>query len=98
MFSRYDIILDCAKFGHENIPSAWKYSSYITLNSTLLLNTDKYGLLGGLASCAAEIIPANVATIPMGKCVKWAYFVPCQEGMDFINHLVKKCEVSKFTI
>lgn len=92
---KYDIVLDCAQFGLENIPKSWQYTSYITLNSPLLHHTDRYGLLGGLAYSAANIIPANLNSIPNGKLVKWAYVVPCKEGMNFVHNLVKTCKVMR---
>lgn len=88
--------MDCAKYGYENIPSSWQYSQYITLNSSLLSDTDKYGLLSGLASSASKIIPANLSSIPKGRLVKWAYVIPCKKGMNFINDLVETRAVSVY--
>lgn len=85
----YDIILDGAKLGHNSLPASWKYSSYISLNSPLLQNTDDYGLLGGLAFSAATIIPTNIVNITEGKCIKWAYFYPSNTGLKFVDDLVR---------
>lgn len=90
--------MDCAQVGHKNIPNSWNYGSYITLNSPLLHNTDNYGLVGGLAYSAASLIPANINSLSKGQLVKWAYVIPCKEGMEFVNDLVKTCKVRKLIL
>lgn len=80
--------------GHQAIPSSWQYTTYISLNSPLLRNTDQYGLIGGLALSAADLIPSNLLTLPQGKCVKWAYFYPSTDGLQFIDRLIRNAEVN----
>lgn len=88
--NRYDIILDCAKFGYENIPSSWKYNKFITLNSPLMINTDKYGLLAGLTVSARDLLLPRVYG---GKSVRWGFFAPSGDGFKFIDRLVKNGKV-----
>ncbi|KAJ8972799.1 hypothetical protein NQ314_000035 [Rhamnusium bicolor] len=85
---RYHIILDCAKVGYQNISESWQYDSYISLNSPLLLNTDKYGLMAGLVYSANNLLEANLNRFGRGSIVKWAFFVPSHQGFEFINELI----------
>lgn len=93
---RYHIILDCAKVGYQNIPSSWKYDTFITLNSPLLVNTDNYGLIPGLAQSANDLITANLSRFQDGSCVKWGFFVPSNSGFKFIDDLVLRGKVGVY--
>lgn len=74
--------------GIQNIPKTWQYESYITLNSPLLVNNDKYGLLGGLVTSASNLLESNATRILSGKTVRWGYFVPSNTGFRFIHNLI----------
>ncbi|KAF2902857.1 hypothetical protein ILUMI_03332 [Ignelater luminosus] len=89
----YDIILDCAKFGYQNIPQTWKFKRYVTLNSPLLINTDKYGLVGGLAASMNELVGANLTKCLDGKSMRWGFFVPSSDGLKFIDGLVRNKQI-----
>ncbi|CAH0560425.1 unnamed protein product [Brassicogethes aeneus] len=88
---KYHIILDCAKFGVENVPSDWSYDQFITLNSPLLVNTDKSGLLCGFAESAKSLFETNLSK--GGKQWKWGFFVPSSDGFRFINNLIQKGQI-----
>ncbi|KAF5299960.1 hypothetical protein FQA39_LY11333 [Lamprigera yunnana] len=90
---RYDIILDCAKFGHQNIPKLWKYSKYITLNSPLLVNADKYGLCSGFVTSMYDLFNANVTKILQKQSVRWGYFVASENGLNYIDDLIKHKQI-----
>ncbi|EFA04391.1 reticulon-4-interacting protein 1, mitochondrial [Tribolium castaneum] len=90
----YHIILDCAKFGYENIPKTWKFGTYITLNSPLLLNTDKYGLVGGLLNSAATFLSNNIKPPGEKRCLMWGFFVPSGSGFQFINKLITDGQIT----
>lgn len=96
IYSRYHIILDCAKVGYKNIPPSWKYDTYITLNSPLLVNTDKYGLIPGLVESANNLLSANLNRFKEGSSVKWGFFVPSNTGFQFIDALVREGKVSYY--
>ncbi|KAF7281482.1 hypothetical protein GWI33_004728 [Rhynchophorus ferrugineus] len=85
---KYHVILDAANVGIHNIPNNWKYETYITLNSPLLINNDKYGLPGGLLKSAKDLFDANIKNICDGKTVRWGYFVPSSTGFQFVNDLI----------
>lgn len=55
-----------------------------------MLNTDKLGILGGLAASAAQLLKPR---IEKGKNVRWGFFVPSGDGFKFIDRLVKKGQV-----
>lgn len=90
----YDIILDCAKFGYDKVPSEWRYNKFITLNSPLMNNTDNFGLLGGFAASAKDLLLANFAKCPQGQSVRWGFFTPSQSGIQFIDKLVKNGKIN----
>lgn len=79
--------------GYQNIPSTWKYDTYITLNSPLLLNTDSYGLIPGLLQSANQLVSANLSKFQNGSSVKWGFFVPSQSGFKFVNELIVQGKV-----
>lgn len=76
--------------GIQNLPQTWQYETYVTLNSPLLINNDKYGLLGGLLTSAGNFLEANATRICSGKTVRWGYFIPSNSGFRFIHDLI--CE------
>ncbi|KRT78248.1 hypothetical protein AMK59_6681, partial [Oryctes borbonicus] len=86
----YDIILDCAKFGYQNIPNKWRYKRYVTLNSPLLLNTDEYGFFGGLIVSAKDVLTSNIPKIIEGKTVRWGFVTPRKDGLNCIAKLMQK--------
>ncbi|KAJ8920869.1 hypothetical protein NQ315_015662 [Exocentrus adspersus] len=90
---RYHIILDGAKFGYQNIPKSWQYDTYITLNSPLLTNTDRYGVLGGLVYSLNNLLEANVGSQSAGGSVRWGFFVPCSNGFEFIDNIIKSGKI-----
>lgn len=90
---RYHIILDGAKIGYQNIPKSWQYDTYVTLNSPLLLNTDKRGLICGLAYSVINLLEANLLRKSSGS-VKWGFFLPDRKGFEFINKLIDSGKVS----
>ncbi|KAL1491073.1 hypothetical protein ABEB36_011726 [Hypothenemus hampei] len=85
---KFHIILDAANVGMDNIPSNWQYETYITLNSPLLINNDKYGVCGGLFTSAQNLIEANIKRMGAGKTVKWGYFVPSRTGFELVHDLI----------
>lgn len=88
----YDIILDCCKFGYDNVPKTWKFGKYISLNSPLLLNTDKYGLFGGLINSGGTLLKHNLKPT-REQCLIWAFFTPSGGGFQFIDGLIKERKV-----
>lgn len=93
LYFRFHIILDCAKIGYKNIPVDWKYDTYITLNSPLLINTDNFGVIPGLVQSANDLLSANLRRFQEGSCVKWGFFIPSSTGFRFINSLIQEKKV-----
>ncbi|XP_025829567.1 reticulon-4-interacting protein 1 homolog, mitochondrial-like isoform X2 [Agrilus planipennis] len=87
---RYDVILDCCKFGFENLPKSWKYTNFVNLNSPLLVNTDEQGLILGLTTSAGNLLSSNIFSILEGRSIRWGFFVPSTSGFQFIDKLVKR--------
>lgn len=85
--------MDCAKFGHQNIPNYWRYKRYITLNSPLLLNSDQYGFFGGLIVSAKDVLISNIPKIIEGKTVRWGFVTPRKDGLNLITHLMHTQQV-----
>lgn len=87
--------MDCAKFGYQNLPSSWKFNKFVTLNSPLMLNTDKYGIVGGLALSAKDLLYPRITA---GKNVRWGFFLPLGNGFKCIDELVKTGKVFSLLI
>lgn len=60
----------------------------------MLINTDKYGLVGGLAASMNELVSANLTKCVDGKSMRWGFFVPSSDGLKFIDRLVRNKQVS----
>ncbi|RZC35709.1 reticulon-4-interacting protein 1, mitochondrial-like [Asbolus verrucosus] len=84
---------NCAKFGYDNVPKTWKFGTYITLNSPLLHNTDKLGLVGGLLSSASTLLSYNLKPPGNQKCLTWGFFVPSSRGLQFIHNLISQGKI-----
>ena len=75
----------------------WKFRTFVTLNSPLLRNIDKNGLVMGTLQSGFNLLTANLlTTLSRKKTVRWAYFVPFKSGLLFVNDLLtanKVCRV-----
>lgn len=91
---KFDIILDCAKFGYQNVPSTWNYSKFITLNGNLLQHTDRYGLVPGLALSVADLLTPNISGVVRGRTVRWAFFAPSKDALLFVDKLLRRRKIS----
>lgn len=90
MGSPYDIILDCAGKGSNfagELP--WTFKNYITFKSPLLKNIDDHGLLSGGLKNVKDLLTYQT---PASGLVKWGYFVPAPNGIEFLKKL---CEAKK---
>lgn len=86
----YDIILDCANQGPSKIRAkGYPHNTYISLNSPLLKNVDKHGLITGTVRNIGELIKYNIPVRDNRSCVKWGFFVPSQTGITMIQELVE---------
>lgn len=91
--SPYDIILDCAGKGSDYASALpWTFGSYVTFKSPLLRNFDAHGVIAGGFQNAKDLITSNLSTIARNGLVKWAFFIPSQNG---IQHLKKLAERQK---
>lgn len=88
--SHYDIILDCAGKGSEYANSLpWTFDSYVTFKSPLLKNFDTHGLLAGGLRNARDLISNNIPALNGSGVVKWAYFMPAQNGIQYLKKLAE---------
>lgn len=55
-----------------------------------MLNTDKYGVLSGLAVSARELLLPRMTA---GKNIRWGFFIPSGDGFKFIDELVQSGKV-----
>lgn len=103
MFYRYDLILDAAGISYDEIGSythllkGWAVSSFITLRSPILHNTDSYGLLGGMVKNAIDLVLPNVLSgaIFKGSSIRWGTFMPVECG---VKELAKLAERKKIVV
>ncbi|XP_023287518.1 reticulon-4-interacting protein 1 homolog, mitochondrial isoform X2 [Orussus abietinus] len=90
----YDIILDCANQGPDLIKvKGYPHSTYITLNSPMLKNIDKYGLFGGGIKNIVDILKYNIYEPQKIGSVKWGFFVPSRTGLNMLQTLVESGKV-----
>lgn len=90
----YNIILDCANQGPDEIRSkGYQHCTYITLNSPLLKNIDQHGLIGGTVKNISELVKYNIPSADNRSFVKWGFFAPSQTGMKILHALVESGEV-----
>lgn len=89
--SPFDIILDCAGKGSEYAATLpWTFGSYITFKSPLLKNFDSYGLMAGGLRNAKDLLTSNISTMSGNGSVKWGYFMPAQNGIQYLKGLAEK--------
>lgn len=89
----FHIILDCAKFGPPNIPPSWKFKSYIGLNSFILSNADQHGLVMGSFYSIQSILCDTFKGFKDGKSIKWAFFTPSNDGLNYLNNLLQQNKI-----
>lgn len=91
----YDIIFDCAGKGSDYATQLpWKFGQYITLSSPLLKNFDEHGIGLGLFKNILNLVESNIKTLSSNRAlVKWAYFVPAPQGIEYLKNLVDSKKV-----
>lgn len=96
---RYDIILDCAKQGPEQVRmKGYQYDTYVTLNSPMLSNFDRHGLALGVLQNLTDITRFNIPLVQnKGGYVKWGFFVPDQTGISVLQGLVDSGKVGSIS-
>lgn len=89
--SPYDLILDCAGQGAEYANAlGWKFGNYVTFKSPLLKNLDDKGLIFGGLESARALISSNIPALSNGGAIKWGYFLPLPNGIQYLKELVEK--------
>lgn len=88
----YDLILDCAGKGSEfaaELP--WKFTNYVTFSSPVLKNFDRLGFVPGMLRNALDLTESNFRSFAGEKGgVKWGYFVPAQNGIEYLKKLIER--------
>lgn len=97
-FGPYDLILDCAGKGMDYATQLpWKFDQYVTCSSPLLRNIDSHGLGIGMVQNVVDLVEQNVLTLAKNRgLVKWAFFLPSPQGIDYIKKLVERNKVNIF--
>lgn len=86
---KYDIILDAANQGLENVQKKGIiHKIFISLNSPLLNNTDKYGVVFGGITSLWDLFKYNMPGNNNKGWYKWGFFTPSPEGIAFLKKLV----------
>lgn len=93
----YNIILDCANQGADEIRlRGYPHSTYITLNSPVLKNTDQHGLIVGTVKNIGELVKYNIP-IENKSTVKWGFFIPSAAGIKTLKEFVESGKVYTHT-
>lgn len=102
LLCRFDIILDASGNATPSVYLCflreWRNAKFITLRSPLLSNTDKLGLVGGMAQNALDLALTNLKSgaIAKGTTVRWGFFLPVTAGVSEINDMVCDQKVRRF--
>ncbi|XP_017047350.1 reticulon-4-interacting protein 1 homolog, mitochondrial [Drosophila ficusphila] len=91
-YAPYDIVLDCAgQGGQKAAESKFDFRQYITFSSPLLANIDKQGLGLGALQNVFDLVQTNVKAVTQrGGLVKWGFFSPAPQGIQFLQKLVEQ--------
>lgn len=91
----YHIVLDCAGQGPtyaENLN--FKYEQYVTFSSPLLRNIDSDGMALGMIKNISNILETNAKAFSQhGSLIKWGFFTPAPQGIEFLSQLVERKKV-----
>lgn len=73
----------------------WTCSSFITLRSPILHNTDTYGLLGGMVKNSIDLIVPNVlyGAVFKGSSIRWGTFMPMECGVRELAQLAENNKI-----
>lgn len=85
--------MDCANQGPDQIRlRGYPHSTYITLNSPVLKNTDQHGLIVGTVKNIGELVKYNIP-IENKSTVKWGFFIPSATGIKTLKEFVESGKV-----
>uniref|UniRef100_A0A131XDR2 Putative zinc-binding oxidoreductase n=1 Tax=Hyalomma excavatum TaxID=257692 RepID=A0A131XDR2_9ACAR len=89
---RFDFILDCVGTHQGLSPTKLLYkgrlSTYVTVVSPVLRNTDDMGLLSGMALSACQALQVTVKELVDGRSARWAFFCTNGSALKEIAELV----------
>lgn len=92
--SPYHLILDCAGKGSEYASVLpWTFGSYITFKSPMLKNFDEHGLVTGGLRNFRDLVSSNLASLNGNGLVKWGYFMPAQNGIQYLKKLAENRKI-----
>lgn len=91
--AEYDVILDCANIGYENVPKTWRFRTFVSLNSPFLINLDTFGLFTGGLKSGLTFATTYLNNFRTGKALKWAFTIPTGEAFKFIHELISSGKV-----
>jgi len=88
-----ELVLDCAGLGLHTAsltlgPSLAPGGSLVSLSSPLLTNTDRLGVLPGLATSLASLLPLNINQ--SSRHYKWAFYQPDSGALEIFRKLLDK--------
>lgn len=89
---RFDFILDCVG-AHQGLSPTkllhrGRLSTYVTVVSPVLRNTDDMGLLSGMALSACQAAQLTVKELADGRSARWAFFCTNADALREIAELV----------
>lgn len=94
LVNRYEIILDCAQQGPEQIKmKGYPHQTYISLNSPVLKNVDQHGLIIGMMKNVGDLLKYNIPDRMNKGYVKWGFFIPSRTGINVLQEFVENGKV-----
>lgn len=94
----FDIILD--PIGQESadfylsLLKSWTNSKYITIVPPFLMNTDKYGIVGGTLLSLVQASLDTAKGLKDGRSLRWALFTPSGCALKTVGQMVDNGEIT----
>ncbi|XP_076308647.1 NAD(P)H oxidoreductase RTN4IP1, mitochondrial-like [Tachypleus tridentatus] len=94
----FDIILD--PIGQESadfylsLLKSWTNSKYITIVPPFLMNTDKYGIVGGTLLSLVQASLDTAKGLKDGRSLRWALFAPSGCALKTVSQMVDNGEIT----
>uniref|UniRef100_A0A6M2CXJ2 Putative reticulon-4-interacting protein 1 salivary gland overexpressed n=1 Tax=Rhipicephalus microplus TaxID=6941 RepID=A0A6M2CXJ2_RHIMP len=97
---RFDFILDCVGTHQGLSPTKLlhkgRLSTYVTVVSPVLKNTDNMGIFSGMAVSAYQALQVTVQELADGRSARWAFFCPNGCALKEITELVDLGKVTPY--
>ncbi|XP_077977287.1 NAD(P)H oxidoreductase RTN4IP1, mitochondrial-like [Glandiceps talaboti] len=68
----------------------WSNANYVTVVSSLLKDTDQYGLVPGLASAGLSMATNTIKGLASGQIYQWAFCIPNSKALNTVGDMIDR--------